>query len=179
MAVRKKAEIIHLRVSAISKACLEGLANAMGKNSTGVLEDLISEAASKLEVQEIDNAVDDRFWPNGDWTLLKAIQLAQVPDEPILKKLRIYFLASEALSLKDRFLIEAILWSPDFFSGDTNIFLESEGVITNADDHRLFKVDLDAISRLMSSLEDYSDFRFKNKSLSPCYRDYMRMVEGS
>lgn len=175
MAVRKKAETIHLRVSATSKACLEGLANAMGKTATRVLEDLIAEAADSLQA-DADIAVDDRF-SGRDWTLLKALQLAQIPDEPILKKLRTYFLADGALSPKDKFLVEAILWSPDSFSGDTDIFLESEGVIINPDDHRVFKVDLDAINRLMPSLEDYAEFRLKNKPVSPSYREYMGMIE--
>jgi hypothetical protein len=177
MAVRKKVETIHLRVSSTSKACLEGLANAAGNTSTRVLEELIAEAATKLEIQGVDSAVDERLWVNGDWTLLKAMQLAQVPDDPILKKLRLYFLADEAVSLKDRYFVEAILWSSDLFSGDTDIFLDSERVITNADDHRIFKVDLDAINRQMSSLEDYAEFRFKNKSVSPSFREYMKMIE--
>jgi len=178
MAVRKKVETIHLRVSATSKACLEGLANAMGKTSTRVLEDLIADAAAKFEVQGVDIAVDDRFGSGGDWTLLKALQLAHVPDEPILKKLRTYFLADEALSPKDYILIEAILWSPDVFAGDTDIFLDSEGVIKSADDRRAFKVDLDEISRQLSSLEDYAEFRLKNKSVAPGYGDYLRMIEA-
>ena len=178
MAVRKKVETIHLRVSANSKACLEGLANANKKTSTRVLEDLIAEAAAEFQVQGVDAAVDERFWSGGSWTLLKALQLAHVPDEPILKKLRTYFLAEEALSPKDYILVEAILWSSDFFSGDTDIFLESEGVITNPDEHRIFKVDLDAISRQMSSLEDYAEFRLKNKAVAPKYVDYLRMIEA-
>ncbi|HDS1803209.1 TPA: hypothetical protein QEM76_005984 [Pseudomonas putida] len=175
MAVRKKAETIHLRVSAISKACLEGLANAMGKTSTRVLEDLIAEAAESC-VADADGAVDERF-SGEDWTLLKALKLAQIPDEPILKKLRTYFLADRALSPKDKFLVEAILWSPDSFSGETDIFLESEGVIKNPDEYRVFKVDLNAINNMMPSLEDYAEFRFKNKLVSPSYREYMMMVE--
>ncbi len=176
MAVRKKAETIHLRVSAISKACLEGLANTLTKTSTRVLEDLIAEAAEKI-VAVADIAVDARF-SGKDWTLLKALQLAQVPDEPILKKLRTYFLADGALSPKDKFLVEAILWSSDLFSGDTHIFLESEGVITNTDDRRIFKVDLGEISRQISLLEDYAEFRLKNKSVAPWYGDYIRMIEA-
>ena len=179
MAVRKKVETVHLRVSTTAKACLEGLANAMGKTSTRVIEDLIIAAAEKFEIQGIDNAVGDQYGGSGDWTLLKALQLAHVPDEPILKKLRTYFLAEEALSAKDYILVEAILWSPDVFSGDTEIFLESEGVITNPDDTRIYKVDLNAISRLKSSLEDYAEFRLKNKAISPSYVDYVRMIEAN
>lgn len=175
MAVRKKAETIHLRVSTTSKACLEALASVWGKTATRVLEDLIAEAAEKV-VADPDSAVDDQFSGEG-WTLLKALRLAQVPEEPILKKLRTYFLADGALSQKDKFLVEAILWSPESFSGDTGIFLEAEGVITNPDEYRVFKVDLNAINRLMPSLEDYAEFRFKNKSVSPSYSEYMTMKE--
>jgi hypothetical protein len=178
MAVRKKVETIHLRVSAISKACLEGLANAVGKTSTRVLEDLIAEAAAKFEIQDVDSSVDDRFWGNGDWTLLEAMQLAHVSDDPVLRKMRLYFLADEAMSQKDRFLVGAILWSPDLFSGDTDIFLDSEQVLTEEDDPRLLKVDLDKINRQMSSLEDYAEFRVKNKSVAPKYTDYLKMIEA-
>jgi hypothetical protein len=173
----KKVEAIHLRVSATSKACLEAVSNAMGKNSTRVVEDLVAEAAARFEIQGVDSAVADHFWSGGGWTLLKALQLAHVPNEPILKKLRTYFLADEALSRKDYVLMEAILWSPDMFSGETEIFLESEGVIENPDEHRAFKVDLDEINRQMPSLQDYAGFRLKNKQISPSYRDYLKMIE--
>lgn len=178
MAVRKKAETIHLRVSATSKACLEGLANAMKKTSTRVLEDLIFEAASKFKVQEIDRDVSDEILNGGDWRLLEALQLAHLPDEPILKKLRTYFLAGDALSPKDHMLLEAILWSPDVFSGDTDIFPKSEGVIKYAGEYRVPKIDLDTINRLMPSLEDYAEFRIKNKSISASFGEYLRMISA-
>ncbi len=177
MAVRKKAETIHLRVSATSKACLEGLANAMKKTSTRVLEDLIFEAAAKFKVQEVDVDVDDRVLNGGDWRLLEALQLAHLPDEQILKKLRTYFLAGEALSPKDYMLVEAILSSPDVFSGDTEIFPKSEGVIKYTSEYRVPKVDLNTINGLMPSLEDYAEFRIKNKSVSASFGEYLKMIE--
>lgn len=173
----KKVEAIHLRVSATSKACLEAVSNALGKNSTRVIEDLVAEAAAKVKVEGVDAAVADHFWSGGDWTLLKALQLAHVPAHPILRKLRMYFLAEEALSRKDYVLAEAILWTPDMFSGETDIFLESEGVIENPDEHRLYSVDLDEINRQLPLLEDYAAFRLKNKQISPSYRAYLGMVE--
>lgn len=182
MAIRKKSETIHLRVSSISKACLEGLGNAMGKTSTRVLEDLIAEAAAKFKIEGVDDAVDHRYWLGGDWTLLKALQLAHVPDDPILKKLRTFFLADEALSPKDYILVEGILWSPDTFSGDTEIFLESEGVLKieeNPDDIRAYKVDLNEISRQMPLLEDFAEFRLKNKLGVLRYEDYVRMIKDN
>lgn len=183
MVVRKKVETIHLRVSATSKACLEGLANVMGKTSTRVLEELIAEAAEKCVVEGIDATIDVNLYSDGEWTLQKALQLAHIPEEPILKKLRTYFLADEALSRKDCILLEAILWSPDVFSGDTDIFLESERIFKNPvmehpHDVRAFKIDLDEINRQMSSLEEFAEFRLKNKSVSPSYVEYLRMKEA-
>lgn len=178
MAVRKKAETIHLRVSATSKACLEGLANAMKKTSTRVLEDLILEAAAKFKVQEVDVDVDERVLNGGDWRLLEALQLAHSPDEPILKKLRTFFLAGDALSPKDHKIVDAILWSPDIFSGDTEIFPKSEGVIKYTSKYRIPEVDLDTINRLMPSLEDYAEFRLKNKSVSVSFGEYLKMIEA-
>lgn len=180
MTVRKKAETIHLRVSAASKACLEGLANVMSKTSTRVLEDLIAEAAERVRAHP-DSVVDDRF-TGEDWTLLKALDLAQTPEEPILKKLRTYFLADGALSPKDECIIEAILWSPKFF-GEKDVFLDSERVLKksvsqNSDDKRNLKVDLDEIVRNMPSLEAYAEFRMKNKSVAPKYAEYIAMVEA-
>jgi hypothetical protein len=173
----KKVEAIHLRVSATSKARLEALSNALGKNSTRVVEDLVAEAAARFEIMGVDGAVADHLWLSGTWNLLEALQLAHVPNEPILKKLRTWFLAVQALSQKDRVLTETILRSPEIFSGETEIFLESEGVIENPDERRTFKVDLDEINRQMPSLQDYAAFRLKNKQISPSYRDYLKMIE--
>lgn len=179
MVVRKKAETIHLRVSATSKACLEGLASAMRKTSTRVLEDLIVEAAANCRVEGVDGSVDDSLWSGGDWTLLKALELAHSPDDVVLRKLRTYFLADEALSRKDQVIIEAILWSPDIFSGETAIFTEAEGVIKNPDNKRALSVDLELIGENMSRLEEYAEFRVRNTGIAPKYADYIRMVESN
>lgn len=177
MAIRKKPETIHLRVSSISKACLEGLANATGGTATRVLEDLIAEASKKLAIQDVDSAVDDKFWLNAHWSLLDAMQLASVPESPIHRKLRTYFLAEEALSKKDIFLLEAILWSPQIFSGETEIFAQEEKVINKVDEFRAFKVNLDEIQRQLPCLEEYAEFRLKNKTVSPKYEEYLKMRE--
>ncbi|WP_249671631.1 hypothetical protein [Pseudomonas abieticivorans] len=178
MAVKgKKSEAIHLRVSADSKGHLEVLANATGKNSTQTVENLLVQAVESVKILEMDFAVDDRLWSGGDWTLLKAFQLANVAEDPMLRKLRMYFLAEEGLSPKDRFVCFAILWSAGIFSGSTAIFQKSENVITNPDKHRIFSVDLDSIGSKRSSLEDYAEFRLKNKLVSPSYMEFLRMIE--
>jgi hypothetical protein len=175
----KKVEAIHLRVSATSKAYLEGVANAMGKNSTRVVEDLVVAAASNLLITGVDSAVDDGLTSDGEWTLLKALQLAHVPDEPLLTKIRTSFVADEALSPKDQILVDAILWSPKFFSGETEIFKESENILINLDEYRIFKIDLEAVRAHLSSLESYAAFRIKNRQISPSYTEYLSMVEAN
>lgn len=178
MAVKgKKSEAIHLRVSADSKGHLEILANGYGKNSTRIVEDLLVQAVEGFKIREMDFAVDDQLWSGGDWTLLKAFELANATENPMLRKLRLYFLAEEGLSPKDRFVCFAILWSAGVFSGSTAIFQKSENVITNPDKHRIFSVNLDSIESKMSSLEDYADFRLKNKLVSPSYLEFLRMIE--
>lgn len=175
----KKVEAIHLRVSATSKAYLEGVANAMGKTSTRVVEDLVIAAAANLIITGIDDAVMDGPASDGEWTLLKALTLAHIPGEPLLSKVRTYFLADEALTRKDRIFVEAILWSPEFFSGETEIFRKSENILTKPDGHRLFKVNLDAVREHISSLDSYAAFRVKNEQIAPSYKEYLKMVKDN
>jgi hypothetical protein len=175
----KKVEAIHLRVSATSKAYLEGVANAMGKTSTRVVEDLVVAAAANLIITGVDSAVTSGLPSGSEWTLLKALQLAYIPGEPLLSKIRTYFLADEALTGKDRMFVEAILWSPEFFSGETEIFRESEQILTHPDKHRLYKVNLDAVREQSTSLNSYAGFRVKNKQMSLSYTEYLKMVNAN
>lgn len=176
MAIRKRSETIHLRVGTISKACLEGLANATGRTATRVIEDLITEAASKYQAMDVDSDVDDEYWSKGEWSLLSALELALVPDQPMLTKLRIYFLAGEALSPKERIIAGAIVLSPHLFSGATDIFNESERV-QNKNPKRTVRVNMDEIARQTPILEDYAEFRVRNKLVALKYEDYLKMIE--
>ncbi|MGO2704701.1 hypothetical protein [Pseudomonas helleri] len=177
MAVRKKAETIHLRVSSTSKSCLEGLANAMDKTSTLLIEEWIAQAAEAHPVLEVDMSIDKRYWSDdGWWTISKAIALIQQSEEPVLRMLRAYFVAAETLSKKDKLIAGAIMANPERFSGETDIFLESEKVITNPEPGRMLKIDLHKVNEEMSSLEMYADFSLKNKALRSNYKNYLKMA---
>ena len=176
MAVRKKSETIHLRVKPISKALLEGLANSTGKTSTQVIEDLITAAAEKFIITDVEALIDEDTLEDGQLSLKSALESAHYPDEPILTKLRTYYIAGDALSVRDSIIAATIIQTPKFFSGNTQIFSISDGFINRDHLSDIPKIDLDEISKRMSSLEDFAAFREKNPNWTSSYAGFLKMT---
>lgn len=177
MAVRKKSETIHLRVQPISKLLLEGLANAANTTSTRIIEDLILGAAEKTEVVDTENKIDDRLKKNGKLSVRDALTIAHQPSEPILTKLRTYYLAADALSLREIDIVITILHHPDLFSGDKEIFSAKEKIIKEEYFHEVPTVSLEKIAERMSSLESFAAFKEKNPKLKTKYSEFLKMTE--
>lgn len=178
MAIRKKSETIHLRVNPISKALLEGLANQTKKTSTQVIEDLIEAAADAIFI-DIDEVLDEKILRAGKLSLRRGITLAMVNDQPLLTKLRLWHLASDALSSKDFKVIAAINNNQSYFNGSTEIFSKSEKLIKPEIIDDIKKFDLEKIVESWSTLEAYVDFREKNPKWKPDFEAFYKMtLEG-
>lgn len=180
MAVRKKSETIHLRVNPISKALLEGLANINGKTATQIIEDLITEAAEKtiMNEVEVDEYINEAAFQNKIIDLKSALFAVQHPSEPIITKLRTYFIALETLSSRDRTITRTILQHPQLFGGKTKIFKSVENLIVKKYINEIPDVDLKKIADRMDSLESYSVFKEKKPSWKSTYEMFLAMTEG-
>lgn len=180
MAVRKKSETIHLRVNPISKALLEGLANINGKTATQIIEDLITEAAEKTIINEfeIDEYIYEGTFENKIIDLKSALFAVQHPSEPIITKLRTYYIAPEALSSRDRTITMTILQHPQLFGGKAKIFKSVENLIDNEYINDIPDIDLKKIADRMDSLENYSVFKEKQPSWKSTYEMFLTMTEG-
>lgn len=176
MAVRKKSETIHLRVKPISKALLEGLANSTGKTSTQVIEDLITSAAEEFVITDVEAMIDEDTLEDGLLNLKAALISAHYPDEPILTKLRTYYIAGDALSVRDKIIASTILKYKSYFSGNTSIFSVSDGFINRDHLSDIPKIDLNEISRRMPSLEEFAAFREKNPNWTSSYESFLKMT---
>lgn len=180
MAVRKKSETIHLRVSPISKALLEGLANINGKTATQIIEDLITEAAEKTVINEVevDEYVNEAAFPNKRMDLKNTLVAIQHSSEPIITKLRTYFIAMEVLSSRDQTIARTILQHPQYFGGKTKIFKSVENLIQKEYIDEIPDVDLKKIAERMDSLESFSAFKEKKPSWKSTYEMFLTMTEG-
>jgi hypothetical protein len=177
MVVRKKTEIIHLRVSGTAKASLEGLATGSGKTATRILEDLIAKQAAQTPVAECDSGVASIF-DLAQYSLLIAINEILKFDDPILKMLRAEFFAAEILNKKDRIMVRTILRSVDLFSGSDDIFPDHKEVLDNQVYLRFPKLNLKTVAQHMPSLQGFADFRIKNEQLNIDYASYLKMVSS-
>lgn len=178
MAGRKKSETIHLRVSPISKALLEGLANVSGKTSTQIIEELITEAAEKTPLTDVHNCLNISAFPNNELNVKNAITAAQHSSEQILTKLRAYFIANDTLNVRDKVVTSTILTHPQFFAGKTKIFTKSEKIIDPGLYEAVQDIDLKEISKRMESLESFSAFKEKNPNWKSTYEMFLTMTEG-
>ncbi|EPA7430578.1 TPA: hypothetical protein VDT85_005694 [Pseudomonas aeruginosa] len=176
MAVRKKSETIHLRVQPLSKLLLEGLANVANTTSTRIIEDLILEAAKEAKVVDVNDIIDDRLLKNGKLSLIDALTAAYHP-EPILTKLRIYYLADDALSYREEVIARSILDHPEFFSGDQEVFSAKEKIIKEKYFHEVPRISLERIAESINLLESFAAFKEKNPKLITVYREFLKMME--
>lgn len=176
MAVRKKSETIHLRVQPLSKLFLEGLANIDKTTSTRIIENLILEAA-KAQTVDVDDVISDDCLENEVLTLNNALEMAFDSRHPILTKLRINYLACDALSFKDKMITLSIIINPELFSGDEAIFSESEGIIKPDDFSEIPRVSLNKIETHTDSLEKFAEFREKNPMLKIKYKAFLKLAE--
>lgn len=175
MAIRKKTETIHLRVKPTTKAYLESLANATGKTSTQILEDLLEDAAAGFVISDAGDYISLASLKNNKLDMKTALDAALVDHDAILTKLRTFYLAKEALSLKDRYIISAVIESKDMFLGKDEIFSEDDEIIKSYFIAETPKLSTQTILQRMSSLEDYGDFREKNPNLKSTYKEYLKM----
>jgi len=178
MAGRKKSETIHLRVSPISKALLEGLANVSGKTSTQIIEELITEAAEKTVLSDVYSCINTSALPNSEMNVKNVVVAAQHPSEPILSKLRAHFIAWNTLSIRDQTITTTILTHPQFFAGKTKIFTKGEKIIQSGLYDAIPDVDLKEISKRMESLDSFSVFKEKNPNWKSTYEMFLSMTEG-
>lgn len=176
MAVRKKSEAIHLRVSPLSKALLEGLANATGKTATQIIERSIIDESEKIYILP-DIIVSDAFLDAKDrLPLITALTSAQFSEEPVLTKLRTFLIADAALSDRDKTIAKTIIECNDRFSGETAIFSEADLIIQRDQLPYIPKVNLNEISKQMPALEQYAIFMEKNPNIKAGYDDFLKMT---
>jgi uncharacterized protein (DUF1778 family) len=178
MAVRKKSEAIHFRVSPMFKAYLEGAANAIGKTSTQMVEDSVTGVADKISIDMPNLEINPDFLEeDGSLQLRVALEAAYFPGEPALTKLRTYYIADVALSSRDKIISRTIIESPNCFAGKTEIFSVSDGIIATEYISHYPAVDLDKISKSMPSLEAFAAFREKNTKIKLSYEAFLEMID--
>lgn len=176
MAVRKKSETIHLRVKPISKALLEGLANSTGKTSTQIIEDLITEAAANFFIEDVEDIVNDGALKNRQLDLETALVSAHCDDDPLLTKLRTFYIAPNALSARDKIIASAVAQSSNTFFGKSELFSIEDEIIKKDYISKTPKLDLHEVSRRMPSLEDFAVFREKNQNFKSTYEAFLKMI---
>lgn len=177
MAVRKKSEALNFRVSPMFKAYLEGAANAIGKTSTQMVEDAVTDVADKISIEMPDLEINPDFLEeDGSLRLRVALTAAYIPGEPILTKLRTAYIAEIALSARDRIIAKTIFESPGYFAGETRIFSVSDGVIAEEYIPHCPAVDLEMVSKRMPSLEAYAAFKEKNSKIKMSYESFLEMT---
>ncbi len=177
MAVRKKSDSINFRVSPMFKAYLEGAANAIGKTSTQLVEDAVTDVADKIFIEMPTVEIHPDFTEeDGSLQLRVALRAAYYPGEPILTKLRTAYIADIALSARDKIIASTIFESPSYFAGETRIFSVSDEIIAEEYIPHFPAVDLDKVSKSMPSLEAYAAFKEKNSKIKLSYEAFLEMT---
>lgn len=178
MAIRKKSETIHLRVSPQSKLFLEGLANATKRTSTQVIEDLLADAAKNLVVEN-EGSIALGAYDEEELDLQTATSLAYVEGQPLLTKLRIWHLTPKLLTLLDYRIISAIVINRQYFEGEVTVFPEQQKLFTAELGLAIEAVDIAKIESHWSILEAYVRFRDDNPKWKPDFLSFVKMAESN
>ncbi|WP_339528560.1 hypothetical protein [Pseudomonas mucidolens] len=176
MAVRKKSETINLRVSPESKNLLEGMSNVLGKTATQIIEELIAVAAKSVQLKKLGDIVDTESLEGGGLDLPTVVEVAYVEGEPILTKLRMFYIAPSAVGERDKLIVSAIVESLDMFSGPSELFADEEIPLKSNFGSMTPKLDLNKIHNKWEVLEEYAVFRGKNKSLNSTFSAFLKLT---
>lgn len=179
---RKKTETISLRVNPIAKNLLEGISASEGKTATEIVEKLIADAAKQMLVDKLGVAAGPGFTDIHDMDLYTVICSAYVENDPVLTKLRIFYLAPELVTDRDKSIISTILDSPDIFAGKDPIYNVEDRSSTESQAYNIFvkqgipELDLKRIRDGWESLEEYVIFKSKNKNLNSSFAAYLKLT---
>lgn len=176
MAARKKTETINLRVSSISKNLLEGMSNFLGKTSTQVVEDLLGVAAKEVEIRELGEIIDTNRLDNQSLDLPAVVAAAHVDDDPVLTKLRTFYIAPCVVSARDKLVISTVLESIDMFSGQDELFFEEDIPLKSNFRSLVPMLNLQKINSDWPILEEFILFRSKNKNLNPSFSAFLKLT---
>lgn len=176
MAVRKKTETINLRVSSVSKSLLEGMSNFLGKTATQVVEDLLAVAAKDVELRKLGEIVDADRLDNQSLDLPAVVAAAHVDDDPILTKLRTFYIAPCLVSARDKLVISTILESIDMFSGKDELFFEEDIPLKSNFRSLTPMLNLGKVNSDWPILEEFILFRSKNKNLNSSFPAFLKLT---
>jgi hypothetical protein len=179
---RKKTETISLRVNPLAKNLLEGISAFRGETATEIVEKLITDAAKQMLVDKLGAAAGPGFTHIHDMDLYTVICSAYVENDPVLTRLRIFYLAPELVTDRDKSIISTILDSPDIFSGKDLIYNVEDPSSTESQAYNKFvkqeipELDLKSIRDRWESLEEYVLFKSKNKNLNSSFAAYLKLT---
>lgn len=177
---RKKTETISLRVNPVAKHLLEGMSAFQGKTATEIVEDLIADAAMRVQVDKLGDVVAD--FRDVVMDLYTIVHALYVENDPILTKLRIFFVAPTLVTERDKVIISTILDSIETFEGDDQLFdikdessRKQHSNLEVANSSSTPRVDLEKIRANWEFLEEYVLFRTKNKNLNLSFPAFLSM----
>lgn len=177
MAVRKKSETINLRVSPVSKNLLEGMSSVLGKTATQIIEELIAAAAKSVQLKKLGDIVDTESLKGEGLDLPTVVEVAYVEGDPVLTKLRMFYIAPSAVSERDKIIISAIIESLDIFSGSSELFADEDIPLKSNFRSMTPMLDLYKINNKWEILEEYAIFRGKNKSLNSTFSAFLKLTD--
>ncbi|WP_146136250.1 hypothetical protein [Pseudomonas simiae] len=177
MAVRKKSETINLRVSPESKNLLEGMSNVLGKTATQIIEELIVAAAKSVQLKKLGDIVDAESLKGEGLDLPTVVEAAYVEGDPVLTKLRMFYIAPGAVSERDKLIVSAIVESLDMFSGPSELFAGEDIPLASSFRSMTPTLDFHKIHNKWEVLEEYAVFRGKNKSLKSTFPAFLKLTD--
>ncbi|AVJ24079.1 hypothetical protein [Pseudomonas sp. MYb193] len=176
MAVRKKSETINLRVSPESKNLLEGMSNVLGKTATQIIEELIAVAAKSVQLKKLGDIVDTESLKDEGLDLPTVVEAAYVEGDPVLTKLRMFYIAPSAVGERDKLIVSAIVESLDIFFGPSELFSDEDIPLKSDFRSMTPMLDLHKIYNKWDVLEEYAVFRGKNKSLNSTFSAFLKLT---
>ncbi|WP_278438930.1 hypothetical protein [Pseudomonas oryzihabitans] len=175
MAKRKRSETLSLRVSTEVKRQIEALAAFHGTSATGLLEGLVKDEAIKA-VLIPEEEVRDLFEAGQRISIDRALQVSD-HEYPEIARLRLYFIAPDALSEKDLRISSTIVDNLEIFGGETPIFEEFVvDEILRAKLGRRAAVSLEKIRQMEAVLEEWHSFHVRNKGWKSDFRFFLEMT---
>lgn len=176
MAKRKRTETISLRVDRSIKIRIEALSAIRQLTATSLLEQLIFHASQE---QFLVPGKGVKPYQNDDGMISLEDALNSAEHEvPELFKIRLYYIAPNAVGDKDRFFIETILDNLEIFGGDTPVFDDQD--IGPLIDSPLSapSLDLVKIRDYWGILNEWHNFTIKNPTWNFPFGKFLELLDS-
>lgn len=174
---QKRTEALSIRITPDLKYALSLLSNIYGLTISTIIENMLETALEHINIDRNIVYGEIKYNINGAINIKNILKLVVNPN-PIITRLRLFYILPSGLTEKEKFISEAIVKSAIFY-GKQSIFKPKYSV----DNTEIPNIDLEKITEHEEMLSNYAEFMMHNSQrpdggIPINYETYLKLKSG-